>query len=124
MQFPAYSKRIRWCLRVWKPPVPIPNTVVKTYFSENTWRATAWEDNPMPAPNLKKKANLQVSKLVFSLGNHPPLAKQFTGLFCSTVYPLLAGPGNPATRKYYKIRQITTFFIGLYCLLIEYTDVL
>jgi hypothetical protein len=32
----------------------IPNTVVKTYFSENTWRATAWEDNPMPAPNLTK----------------------------------------------------------------------
>jgi hypothetical protein len=31
----------------------IPNTVVKTYFSENTWRATAWEDNPMPAPNFQ-----------------------------------------------------------------------
>ena len=26
------------------PPVPIPNTVVKLIYVENTWRETAWED--------------------------------------------------------------------------------
>ena len=26
------------------PPVPIPNTVVKLIYVENTWRAAAWED--------------------------------------------------------------------------------
>ena len=26
------------------PPVPIPNTVVKLIYVENTWRVTAWED--------------------------------------------------------------------------------
>ena len=30
------------------PPVPIPNTVVKLIYVENTWRATAWEDRKMP----------------------------------------------------------------------------
>ena len=26
------------------PPVPIPNTVVKLIYVENTWWVTAWED--------------------------------------------------------------------------------
>ena len=30
------------------PPVPIPNTVVKLFGAENTWRVTAWEDKSMP----------------------------------------------------------------------------
>ena len=29
-------------------PVPIPNTEVKLICDENTWLATAWEDNYMP----------------------------------------------------------------------------
>ena len=37
-----------------KTPVPIPNTVEKTHIGENTWRATAWEDNSLPAPILEK----------------------------------------------------------------------
>ncbi len=37
-----------------KTPVPIPNTVVKTHIGENTWRATAWEDNSLPAPIFKE----------------------------------------------------------------------
>ncbi len=28
-------------------PVPIPNTVVKLMSGDNTWLATAWEDNTM-----------------------------------------------------------------------------
>ena len=40
-----------------KPPVPIPNTVVKTYRGENTWRATAWKDSSLPTSNLRKKEN-------------------------------------------------------------------
>ena len=30
------------------PPVPIPNTEVKLFSVENTWRVTAWEDRSMP----------------------------------------------------------------------------
>ena len=30
------------------PPVPIPNTVVKLIYVENTWRVTAREDNSTP----------------------------------------------------------------------------
>jgi hypothetical protein len=29
-------------------PVPIPNTVVKLIYGDNTWLATAWEDNSTP----------------------------------------------------------------------------
>ena len=29
-------------------PVPIPNTVVKLIYADNTWLATAWEDRTMP----------------------------------------------------------------------------
>ena len=28
-------------------PVPIPNTVVKLVYGDNTWLATAWKDNSM-----------------------------------------------------------------------------
>ena len=30
------------------PPVPIPNTVVKLVYGDNTWLATAREDNSTP----------------------------------------------------------------------------
>ena len=30
------------------PPVPIPNTVVKLFSAENTWREAAWENRSMP----------------------------------------------------------------------------
>jgi hypothetical protein len=30
------------------PPVPIPNTVVKLFSAENTWRVTAREDKATP----------------------------------------------------------------------------
>ena len=49
------EKKIRWWPSVKKTPVPIPNTVEKIHSGENTWRATAWEDNSLPAPNLEKR---------------------------------------------------------------------
>ena len=39
-------------------PVPIPNTVVKLIYAENTWLATAWEDRSMPT---------QITELIFSV---------------------------------------------------------
>ena len=33
-------------------PVPIPNTVVKLIYAENTWLVTAWEDRSMPTSNM------------------------------------------------------------------------
>ena len=30
------------------PPVPIPNTEVKLFSAEDTWRATAWENRSLP----------------------------------------------------------------------------
>ena len=32
-------------------PVPIPNTVVKLVYGDNTWLATAWEDNSTRTQN-------------------------------------------------------------------------
>ena len=46
------AKRIRWWQIVRKPPVPIPNTVVKTLSGENTWRATSWKDSSLPTSKL------------------------------------------------------------------------
>lgn len=46
-----------------KTPVPIPNTVEKTHIGENTWRATAWEDNSLPAPILEER--IRLSSLFF-----------------------------------------------------------
>ena len=48
-------QRIRQWPSVSKPPVPIPNTVVKTHNGDNTWRATSWEDSSLLASNLNKK---------------------------------------------------------------------
>ena len=30
------------------PPVPIPNTEVKLFSAEDTWRETAWESRTLP----------------------------------------------------------------------------
>ena len=30
------------------PPVPIPNTEVKLFSAEDTWRETAWESRSLP----------------------------------------------------------------------------
>ena len=36
-------------------PVPIPNTVVKLVYGDNTWLATAREDNSMPTSKAATK---------------------------------------------------------------------
>ena len=65
--FQRIAKRIRWWQIVSKPPVPIPNTVVKTYRGENTWRATAWKDSSLPASKLSKSENWWISIFAFLL---------------------------------------------------------
>ena len=37
------------------PPVPIPNTVVKLVYGDNTWLATAREDNSTPTSKAATK---------------------------------------------------------------------
>ena len=36
------------------PPVPIPNTEVKHFSAEDTWRATAWENRSLPVLREKQ----------------------------------------------------------------------
>ena len=59
--------KVCWWQIVRKPPVPIPNTVVKTYRGENTWRATAWKDSSLPASKLNKSEITWISSFVFLL---------------------------------------------------------
>ena len=47
--------KVCWWPSKRKPPVPIPNTVVKTLSGDNTWRATSWEDNSLPTSKLNKR---------------------------------------------------------------------
>ena len=37
-------------------PVPIPNTVVKLVYGDNTWLATARDDNSTPTPADRRSA--------------------------------------------------------------------
>ena len=37
------------------PPVPIPNTVVKLSYADNTWREAAREDKAVPAQHQDRK---------------------------------------------------------------------
>ena len=39
-------------------PVPIPNTVVKLVYGDNTWLVTAWEDNSSRTPNTDSKESV------------------------------------------------------------------
>ena len=39
-------------------PVPIPNTVVKLVYGDNTWLATAREDNSSRTPNTDSKESV------------------------------------------------------------------
>ena len=36
------------------PPVPIPNTEVKLFSAEDTWRETAWENRTLPVLREKQ----------------------------------------------------------------------
>ena len=47
-------KKICQWQRERKPPVPIPNTVVKTFIADNTRRVASREDRSLLTPNLKK----------------------------------------------------------------------
>ena len=49
-------------------PVPIPNTVVKLIYAENTWLATAWEDRTMPTQSDLKKTQIASIFLNSSVG--------------------------------------------------------
>ena len=40
-------------MRVGETPVPIPNTMVKTYAADGTALETVWESRWLPAPNQK-----------------------------------------------------------------------
>ena len=49
-------------------PVPIPNTVVKLIYADNTWLVTAREDRTMPTQSdLKKLRSLQYSSIAQSV---------------------------------------------------------
>ena len=39
-------------------PVPIPNTVVKLVYGDNTWLATAREDNSTPTSNTDSEESV------------------------------------------------------------------
>ena len=78
-----------------KPPVPIPNTVVKILSGENTWRATSWEDNLLPTSKLNKSENWWISVFAFLLWSNsrrnPPASRKTWQCshpvlgFCSTL---------------------------------------
>ena len=90
------ANRIRWWQIVRIPPVPIPNTVVKTYRGENTWRATAWKDSSLPASKLNKSEITWISSFAFLFENIYPL-KDFNFRFFLEKTILARKP--PASRK-------------------------
>ena len=66
------TKAFRW-QRERTPPVPIPNTVVKTFIADNTRRVASREDRSLPNLYLPKKRLRLISKslLLYSLTNLP-----------------------------------------------------
>ena len=89
------ANRIRWWQIVRIPPVPIPNTVVKTYRGENTWRATAWKDSSLPASKLNKSEITWISSFAFSFVNIYPLM-DFDYLFFRSSHMLVGSPHPPS----------------------------
>ena len=84
------ANRIRWWQIVRIPPVPIPNTVVKTYRGENTWRATAWKDSSLPASKLNKSEITWTSSFAFLFENIYPLMDfNFRFFYLKKFCPLL-----------------------------------
>ena len=73
--------KVCWWPSERKPPVPIPNTVVKTLSGENTWRATSWEDNSLPTSKLNKSEITWTSSFAFSFENIYPLKAFNLSLF-------------------------------------------
>ena len=55
------------------PPVPIPNTVVKLFSAENTWRAAAREDKATPTYFFKTYASIA------QLAEHAAVNRGVTG---------------------------------------------
>ena len=54
------------------PPVPIPNTVVKLFSAENTWRAAAREDKATPT-------HFFINASIAQLAEHAAVNRGVTG---------------------------------------------
>ena len=56
------EKNFSVAMRIRETPVPIPNTMVKTYPAEDTARATLWESRWLP--NFKKLNNDKIQERI------------------------------------------------------------
>ena len=65
-------------------PVPIPNTVVKLVYGDNTWLATAREDNSTPTSKQQRKLLLflflQRTRIASAI--RPVWAAAFSAVVC------------------------------------------
>ena len=73
-------------------PVPIPNTVVKLIYGDNTWLATAWEDNS----TRTRKSSFERDCFLFYAGKSEADDGR-TGTLGEKHSTLGPWPGKPAT---------------------------
>ena len=67
------------------PPVPIPNTVVKLIYAEDTWRVTARENRSSPAlylsipVSLRESIDLSIYSSIAQLVEHAAVNRRVVG---------------------------------------------
>ena len=61
------------------PPVPIPNTVVKLIYADNTWLATAREDRSMPTQKRSEKIRSLRYSSIAQLVEHAAVNRRVVG---------------------------------------------
>ena len=64
------------------PPVPIPNTEVKLFSAEDTWRETAWENRSLP---VLEKSSSRKWTAFFMKGKSGCPKRDSEGSFASAV---------------------------------------
>ena len=60
-------------------PVPIPNTVVKLIYADNTWLATAREDRSMPTQKRSEKIRSLRYSSIAQLVEHAAVNRRVVG---------------------------------------------
>ena len=72
-------------------PVPIPNTVVKLIYADNTWLVTAREDRTMPTQSDLKKTQIASIFLNSSVGRASDCYSEGPGFESPMVYHFFSG---------------------------------
>ena len=114
-------------------PVPIPNTVVKLVYGDNTWLATAWEDNSTPTSKQQRKLllfllhKMQENLFFFPIFLYNRTIEEFFAccrkIHCFVGRPINGGRNVMSIQENCRVVENTRLGEGLYLMVLDAPEI-